>query len=384
MMIDSRLATAIVERTLDVIPFDVNVMDAHGSILASSDAKRVGELHAGAQLALAGARTVEIDADMAQRLHGVRPGVNLPLSVRGQLCGVIGVTGDPAEVRRFGELLRITAEMLLEREQLTHELRQNARHREAFVLQLIERRGAAAELDAWAQRLGIDCGLPRVAIVCRLTDVDANPEAGVAQIERMQSQLADERPHQLTAKTSFRELVIFDPIDVRAVALDAVADAARKALDALETILGQKATQPFKLALGIAMDGVAGFERSYQCALTTLRVGVERMPQRTTFSYYEFSLPVLLSGMSQSWQAQQLQLPLKRLLALGRRSGPLLDTLRAWYASDGHLGATAALLGIHRNTLDYRLQQVCDATRLDLSVMDDRLLLYIALQISEK
>ncbi|KWB25125.1 transcriptional regulator [Burkholderia cepacia] len=384
MMIDSHLATAIVERTLDVIPFDVNVMDPHGSILASSDVNRVGELHAGAQLALASARTVEIDADMAQRLHGVRPGVNLPLSVRGQLCGVIGVTGDPAEVRRFGELLRITAEMLLEREQLTHELRQNARHREAFVLQLIERRVAAAELDAWAQRLGIDCRLPRAAVVCRLTDVDANPETGVAQVERMQSQLADERPHQLTAKTSFRELVIFEPIDGRAVELDTVADVARKTLDALEAILSQWATQPFKLALGIAMDGVAGFQHSYQCALTTLRVGVERMPHRTTFSYYEFYLPVLLSGMSNSWQAQQLQLPLKRLLVQGRRSSLLLDTLKAWYASDGHPGSTAALLGIHRNTLDYRLQQISNLTRLDLSVMDDRLLLYIALQLGDR
>lgn len=383
-MIDSHLATAIVERTLDVIPFDVNVMDPHGSILASSDVNRVGELHAGAQLALASARTVEIDADMAQRLHGVRPGVNLPLSVRGQLCGVIGVTGDPAEVRRFGELLRITAEMLLEREQLTHELRQNARHREAFVLQLIERRVAAAELDAWAQRLGIDCRLPRAAVVCRLTDVDANPETGVAQVERMQSQLADERPHQLTAKTSFRELVIFEPIDGRAVELDTVADVARKTLDALEAILSQWATQPFKLALGIAMDGVAGFQHSYQCALTTLRVGVERMPHRTTFSYYEFYLPVLLSGMSNSWQAQQLQLPLKRLLVQGRRSSLLLDTLKAWYASDGHPGSTAALLGIHRNTLDYRLQQISNLTRLDLSVMDDRLLLYIALQLGDR
>ncbi|AOJ06020.1 sugar diacid recognition domain-containing protein [Burkholderia mayonis] len=380
MMIDARLATEIVARTVEVMPFDVNVMDAHGLILASSDAGRVGEIHAGAQLALARERAVEIDDAMAANLSGARPGINLPLSVRGRVCGVIGVTGEPDKVRRFGELLRVTAELILEREQLTLELRRNARHREEFVLQLLRRTATSAELEAWADRLGIDVRLAHTAIVCRLTDVDANPEAGVSQIEAMQSQLAHEWPQLLTAKTSYRELVMFDTIDMRAVHDSALATHAGKRLAALEGTLRKVATQPFSLALGIALEGIDGFERSYQCALATLRVGVARTSQRAAYSYYEFVLPVLLSALSQGWQARQLRLPLTRLLARERRSGALLETLKAWYANDGHPSATADALGIHRNTLDYRLQQIRDATGLDLGAMDDRLWLYIALQ----
>ncbi|AHI75055.1 sugar diacid recognition domain-containing protein [Burkholderia thailandensis] len=380
MMIDARLATEIVARTVEVMPFDVNVMDAHGVILASSDAARVGEIHAGAQLALARARAVEIDDAMAANLSGARPGINLPLSVRGKVCGVIGVTGEPDAVRGFGELLRVTAELILEREQLTVELRRNARHREEFVLQLLRRTAAAAELEAWAGRLGIDVRLAHAAIVCRLSGVDADPEAGVGQIEAMQSQLANEWPQLLSAKTSYRELVMFEAIDARAVRDGALATHAGKRLAALEGTLRKVATQPFALALGIALDGIDGFERSYQCALATLRVGAARTPQQATYSYYDFVLPVLLSALSQGWQARQLRLPLTRLLARERRSGALLDTLKAWYANDGHPGATAQALGIHRNTLDYRLQQIRDATGLDLGAIDDRLWLYIALQ----
>ncbi|AJY32243.1 bacterial regulatory, Fis family protein [Burkholderia thailandensis 34] len=380
MMIDARLATEIVARTVEVMPFDVNVMDAHGVILASSDAARVGEIHAGAQLALARARAVEIDDAMAANLSGARPGINLPLSVRGKVCGVIGVTGEPDAVRGFGELLRVTAELILEREQLTVELRRNARHREEFVLQLLRRTAAAAELEAWAGRLGIDVRLAHAAIVCRLSGVDADPEAGVGQIEAMQSQLANEWPQLLSAKTSYRELVMFEAIDARAVRDGALATHAGKRLAALEGTLRKVATQPFALALGIALDGIDGFERSYQCALATLRVGAARTPQQAAYSYYDFVLPVLLSALSQGWQARQLRLPLTRLLARERRSGALLDTLKAWYANDGHPGATAQALGIHRNTLDYRLQQIRDATGLDLGAIDDRLWLYIALQ----
>ena len=61
-ILDTRLAQEIVTRTMRIIPFNVNVMDGHGVILASGNPERVGELHAGALLALAKKLAVEIDA----------------------------------------------------------------------------------------------------------------------------------------------------------------------------------------------------------------------------------------------------------------------------------------------------------------------------------
>ena len=72
-----------------VVPFNVNVMDAHGLILASGNAARVGELHAGALLALAKKLTTEIDGAAAHKLHGAQPGINLPLCVGGEICGAV-------------------------------------------------------------------------------------------------------------------------------------------------------------------------------------------------------------------------------------------------------------------------------------------------------
>jgi carbohydrate diacid regulator len=61
----------------------------------------------------------------------------LPLTVHGQLCGAVGLSGAPHEVRQFGELVRLTAEMILEQAQLAGELQRDSRYREAFVLNLI-------------------------------------------------------------------------------------------------------------------------------------------------------------------------------------------------------------------------------------------------------
>lgn len=86
--IEARLAQDIVDRTMRIIPFNVNVMDGRGIILGSGETSRIGELHSGALLALAQNRTVEIDAATSRTLRGVKPGVNIPLTVRGQICGV--------------------------------------------------------------------------------------------------------------------------------------------------------------------------------------------------------------------------------------------------------------------------------------------------------
>jgi len=97
-ILDTGLAQEIVARTMRIIPFNVNVMDAHGVILASGNAARVGELHAGALLALAKKLTTEIDGAAAHKLHGAQPGINLPLCVGGEICGAVGLSGAPARL----------------------------------------------------------------------------------------------------------------------------------------------------------------------------------------------------------------------------------------------------------------------------------------------
>ncbi|WP_313364021.1 helix-turn-helix domain-containing protein, partial [Mixta calida] len=46
--------------------------------------------------------------------------------------------------------------------------------------------------------------------------------------------------------------------------------------------------------------------------------------------------------------------------------------------------ATARALFIHRNTLEYRLNRISELTGLNLNQFDDRLLLYVALQLDEQ
>ena len=379
--IEARLAQEIVERTMQVIPFNVNVMDVGGVIMGSGKASRIGERHAGAQLAIAQRRAIEIDSATMRHLPGVKPGVNLPLTVRGKICGVVGLTGDPDSVRQFGELVRVTAEIILEQAQLIGELQREKRYREEFVFYLVKRDSASHDdLEAWALRLGVDFVRARAAIVLELTDENLSPDLARSELQRCQCLLGAQYPELLTAAISPRELVIL--ADFERLGDGAPGSAmARQRLTALDAVLRKALDCTFVLAMGVALSGIEGVALSYQSARQTSRVGRQRNAEATTFSYYELSLPVLLAGLGSGWQAEQLRQPLRRLDDVDKRSGTLRRTIALWFAHNGHPVATAKALHIHRNTLDYRLRQISEATELDLANTDDRLLLYIALQL---
>ncbi|MEG9249203.1 PucR family transcriptional regulator ligand-binding domain-containing protein [Arthrobacter sp. Soc17.1.1.1] len=59
----------------------------------------------------------------------------------------------------------------------------------------------------------------------------------------------------------------------------------------------------------------------------------------------------------------------------------LLATLQRYLELDGSVAAVAAALGLHRNTVRYRLQQVVTLTGYDPAVTADRVHLYLALRI---
>ncbi|MBF3198821.1 CdaR family transcriptional regulator, partial [Pseudomonas aeruginosa] len=81
-----------------------------------------------------------------------------------------------------------------------------------------------------------------------------------------------------------------------------------------------------------------------------------------------------------SWQVRQLLAPLQRLLDHDPQ-GSLAATLESWCAHDGHAQACAQALGIHRNSLRYRLERIASISGLDLARLEHRQQLLLGLQL---
>lgn len=113
-----RLASALAQKVVDTIAptinRHVNIMNAHGIIIASSDTARIGTLHEGSVEVIR--RNEIIRVTQADETAGTQPGVNLPLILSERLCGVVGVTGAPHEVEPMADLIALTVQLLFAQE----------------------------------------------------------------------------------------------------------------------------------------------------------------------------------------------------------------------------------------------------------------------------
>ncbi|MBW7981195.1 CdaR family transcriptional regulator [Enterobacillus tribolii] len=376
--LDNRLAQDIVTRTMQIIDSNINVMDSRGRIIGSGDEERLGEMHEGALLAISQGRVVDIDDAVARHLHGVRPGINLPLRLDGQIVGVIGLTGNPSQLRQYGELVCMTAEMMLEQARLLHMLAQDSRLREELVLNLIRADELSPALAEWAQRLGVDLNQPRVAAVVEIDSGQLGVDSAMAELQQLQTLLTTPERDNLIATVSLTQMVVLRP------ALNSYGrwdpQSHRVQIENLLSRMTDSSRLRIRLALGNYFPDTGGIARSYRTAHTTMMVGKQRMPEQRSYFYQDLMLPVLLDSLRGGWQAGELVRPLARLKAMDN-NGLLRRTLNAWFINNVQPSATAKALYIHRNTLEYRLNRISELTGLNLGSFDDRLLLYIALQL---
>ena len=113
--ISKATAQKIVETVKEVCGCNVNFIEGKGRIIASTNQKRVGDFHEGGRLAAQRNETLEVFQD--GQFPGARKGVNIPVCYQGRPVAVVGISGEPEEVRRFGRLaVRITDLILRERE----------------------------------------------------------------------------------------------------------------------------------------------------------------------------------------------------------------------------------------------------------------------------
>lgn len=379
--LDARLAQEIVARTMKIIDGNVNVMDARGRIIGSGDRERIGELHEGALLVLSQGRIVDIDDAVAKHLHGVRPGINLPLRIDGAIVGVIGLTGEPGALRHYGELVCMAAEMMLEQARLLHMLAQDSRLREELVLNLIRSDALTLQLTEWAQRLGIDLNQPRVVAVIEVDSGQLGVDSAMSELQQLQTLLTTPVRDNLIAIVSLTEMVVLKPALNTHGRYDRHDH--RKRVEQLMQRMNESGHLRMRIALGNFFTGPGSIARSYRTARTTMAVGKQRMPDVRSYFYQDLMLPVLLDSLRGGWQANELARPLEKLKSMDS-NGLLRRTLSAWFSNNVQPGATSRALFIHRNTLEYRLNRIAELTGLNLGHFDDRLLLYIALQLDEQ
>jgi carbohydrate diacid regulator len=371
-MLAAALAQEIAADTTAVIGFNVLITDAAGTVIGSGDPARVGSFHEASVEVVDRRELVSHTLAQAHELRGVRPGVTLPLVVDGQVVGTVGITGAPAQVKRFGLVVRRQTEILLKESAALRSGLLRERALEDLMADISAYDAEVVEPEAVqfrASELGYDLRLPRVAVA-----IDVSVPHGDRGHRRTRPERASTlRPELLR---TIRE-VFADPQDIVASVPSgqfgvlhrvprqhleqdgaaAVAAACQRIVDSAAARHGLAA----RTATGTLAADVAGLHDSYRDACDALRLGARVAPGVATHTIDDLRVHQVLSVVGHGSRARLVQLV----------AGPLRDqpdwpvlraTIVAWCERGFSLVRAAAALHVHRNTLVYRLdkiEQVC-------------------------
>lgn len=373
--IDTQIAAKIVNRTMKIIGHNINVMNAQAVILGSGEVERIGTIHEGALLAISQNRNVEINQTIASNLQGVKPGLNLPLHYQGQVVGVIGITGEPDTLSHYGELLKMTAEMIVEQANLQEQLQWQNRQKEEFIAQLIHANEQdLPSLKQWALQLGIDFSVPRVAAIIELDSHNPLYQQDNQALKQVLYLLQNPVRDNLIAMTSLTQLVILKPAFLDGKQFDPELENQR--INKLLKRLPANMQLSLHISLGHYFSGDLGISYSYRTAKETMDIGKKLHPQKSKYLYQDYSLQVLLSGLRHHWRGNALASPYMKLIEVDKNQ-QLQKTLAAYLEHMGDIQTCANSLFIHRNTLRYRLDKIQTITNIDLHSFNGLLSLYL-------
>ena len=118
-MLLETFADEIIEMVSSFLPErTVNIMDTSGIIISSTEKDRIGTFHKGAEIAAATGKTVNITEETVGNYPGAKKGTNVPLFVNGKIIGVIGIFGNPEEIKTIVSFVELYVEKYYQLEAL--------------------------------------------------------------------------------------------------------------------------------------------------------------------------------------------------------------------------------------------------------------------------
>ncbi|HDK28106.1 MAG TPA: hypothetical protein ENG48_13595 [Candidatus Atribacteria bacterium] len=401
MKITHQLAQDIVDKTMKILGKNINIMDENGVIIGSGDRSRLNQFHEGAAQVIKEGKKLEIYSKDINHLVGAKPGINLPIEHNNKIIGVVGITGEPDEVSPFGEVIKMTVEMMLQQEFLLKELQLEQQARENFIQDLISGRiGNDRELFITrGQIVGFDILIPRVALAVDISQFEKTAKQslqtfkgmkeGEIYLQRLKNEVVKtiqgifmDTPQEIVAYTGGDKFVVLKTIDLK----DSD-EILRKKLfkigEQIKKVVSQKMNFKVTIGIGEHHQGIKGLSKSFKEAIQALDVGTKLERAGNIYHINDLGIGRILTEIRKDTQQEII----KKIFYSAKDSRgkkineTLLETLSAFFDNNLSISKTAQAIYAHRNTLLYRLRRIKEVTGLDPKNFDDAVQLRIALKI---
>lgn len=396
MRITHQLAQQIVDRTSRIIGKNINIMDENGIIIGTGDKSRLNQFHEGAAQVIKSKQKLLIYPENKNHLVGVKPGVNLPIEDQKEVIGVVGITGNPNEVAQFGEVIKMTVEMMLQQQLLLKEIDLERQAKENFIHDFISGRvGSDNDLFvARGQIVGYDITLPRIAIVINIYhfeqmakqshNIHSNLKEGEIYLQRLKNEvlrtiqdLFIQQPQDIAAYIGGDRFIVLKTINFSQKPELIREKLIRISQKIKDSILIKRKFQA-SIGIGEYHPGMKGVFHSFREACRALEIGDKLNSKMEIHHISDMGISRLLAEISPETRNDFIVQVFSKYED-GKEVKPiLLDTLQAFFEHNLNITETAKKIYVHRNTLLYRLGRIKYLTGLNPRKFDQALQLYVA------
>lgn len=376
MFITAQHAQSIVDEMKTIIHHDINIMDEQGIILASTNPARRGQLHHGAAQVIR-SKLPSLTIWENDPAAGVQRGINLPITMDGQLVGVIGVTGDPAEVSVFGDIIKRMTEIMVESVRRQEQSDLLDRAKSLFVENwLFSPSPDWSELEIRGRLLGLDINAPYTVALLELAEPGGGAFAKAEDLSEMRSGLI-----LRIIQNHIRDDCNHYCAVIRSKIIVLLCRTKRDAAYSKITQMCRDIESYYELRMSAGISDISkdpmDIRRCYLEAQTAQTVSAQSPRGRVVF-YDQVSLEFIVQSIPRA-----IKKDLRRLVfsaCTPEEQEAFTQTILHYFEEDGDIRRCADKLFVHRNTFQYRMDQLKKRTGYSLKVPKDALLLYLAAQ----
>lgn len=371
MYISKLTAQEIVEEIGREIGEHINLMDEDGVIIASTDFKRIGNVHEGARRIIR-ENLPELYITQNMENEMTKMGINLPLIVDEQVVGVVGITGERERVYGYGKIVRRMTEILISDSRQKDARRYERRQRYHFLEEWIEYPDISYDLEfrKRAERMNIDLTKEYRVMVLKFVEYESLSDTFDGQ--RLLEQIEATIRHEAERKSI---LYLREP--TRQVCIIPKCRNDRMYLLAAGFIeLIQKKYQK---------NLIAGYdsyrEGKRKIALKKHLDEAEKAVTQAIHSkehieeYDQLGMEIFMNNISYDVMQEYIE----KLFPQSERLEEYFRLIETYFKCEGSIAKMAEILYVHKNTVQYKLNKLEKLTGKDIRLPSESADYYMAL-----
>ena len=379
------VAEEIASVATNVTGYAIIITDDKGVVIGadSENIWRLGQLHEASLEVIAQGRMKKHTDEDCVHLRGTYPGITMPIEIRGDIVGTIGIKGDSTEVERYGMLVKMIAEIMLRDKIESESVHIEQSNLQTLVTMIITSDGSDISeltINNQGKLLGYNLSLERVPIMISRKETVKDNEPGRDMYstdiyKSIRRHFSNRQDIIVIIDASFEKYLVFAAVDP-GQDTDAIVDKCAT----IQKELKEKKDISVYAGIGRICNSIESMKAGYDRTEMLLETTLLGLTNKTIVRVTDIPLERMIMEAADYYEGRNLENRIRNILS-DKNADMYMELITTWCESMFNFAETARRLDIHKNTLTYRFEKLKENYGVDLHDFSSTMAIYLCIKI---